>query len=527
MITPPQILVEFLLGSSVALSVAFFIYGLNMLHLTVRSRRYSEPALPKVNHRPSVAIHLPIYNEVYVVERLLRACASVAKCYGKERTGIYVIDDSTDETSNRVGELAAGLRSEGLRTQVIRRGNRQGFKAGALQAALERTQEEFVAIFDADFVPAEDFLQRTVPYLAEDETVGFVQARWGHLDRGYDSVTRSIAVGVDAHFLIEQKGRTSSDYFMSFNGSAGVIRADALRKAGGWNSDTLAEDLDASYRIQLAGYRGVYLSGVEVPGELPPTISSLKRQQGRWARGSLQTAKKLLPSVIRSKTLSLRQKVEAAVHLTYYLVHPLMVASFLLAVAATLLNVDVIRYAVKFSIPSYFARSAGQGITSANVVTFTVQLAPWVVFSVLVVLSTIAVLYYCVEAIRVQNLGLLRNVKEIVLLVILGYGISISNSVQAVSGLLSGSSGTFMRTPKYAITDAAHTWQEKKYQLPLNTTNLLEAAAVLLAAVATGEALATQNFGILPILLIYFLGFACVWGMTLRQALASSGRGDA
>lgn len=526
MITSPQILVEFLLDASVAVSVAFFIYGLNMLHLTIRSRRYKEPAAPKGGYLPTVAIHLPIYNELYVVERLLRACSAVAARYGKERTGIYVIDDSTDETSRRIDEMAEALSSEGLRVHVIRRESREGFKAGALQAALERTEEELIAIFDADFIPPADFLLKTVPHLASDAGVGFVQTRWGHVDRGFDSMTKSIAVGVDAHFLIEQKGRASSGYFMNFNGSAGVIRAEAIRKAGGWSSDTLAEDLDASYRMQLAGYRGLYLSGVEVPGELPPTILSLKRQQGRWARGSMQTAKKLLPAIGKSDRLDLGQKAEAAVHLTYYLVHPLMVASFLLAVAAALLNVDVIRYAVGFSVPSYLAQRGGQGISVGDSVAFSFQVAPWVVFSILVVLSTLAVLYYCVEAIRVQNLGLLRNLKEIVILVILGYGVSISNSVQALSGLLSGSSGTFMRTPKYAVTVAGSAWQEKKYQLPLNATTALEAAAVAVAAIATLAALATRNFGILPILLIYEMGYAFVLGLTLRQAMGSTGRAD-
>ncbi|HKT21994.1 MAG TPA: glycosyltransferase family 2 protein, partial [Nitrososphaerales archaeon] len=331
----------------------------------------------------------------------------------------------------------------------------QGFKAGALQAGLSETVEKYVAVLDADFVLPTGFLERTVAILEANPDVGFVQAKWGHLDRGHNVVTQSLAIGVDAHFLLEQTGRNGNGFLMNFNGSAGVLRASAIREAGGWAPDTLAEDLDLSYRLQLKGYRGVYLNDLEVPGELPPTIAGMKRQQGRWARGSLQAAKKLMGRISTSDKLSIRQKVEAGIHLTYYIVHPLMVASFLLAVAATFLSVDVIRYAVDVSIPSV----SFMGVAGGAMMIF--QVVPWVVFSSLVVLSTFSVLLYCIQAIRVQRLRLVENVKEVILLVVLGYGISISNSVQALGGLFSLRTGTFSRTPKYAIEARGQTWEEK------------------------------------------------------------------
>jgi cellulose synthase/poly-beta-1,6-N-acetylglucosamine synthase-like glycosyltransferase len=514
-----------LLTASICLSIAFFIYGLNTLHLTRRVKRYREPFARGLSERPAIAIHLPIYNELYVVGRLLEACTRVASRYGRDLVRIYIVDDSSDETVDQIDKLVSGFTKDGFQFTVIRRSSREGFKAGALQAALKETTEPYFAVLDADFVPPEDFLDRTVPFMAKSE-VGFVQSRWGHIDRDYNTITESIAIGVDAHFLVEQQGRNGSGYLMNFNGSAGLLRTEAVAAAGGWAADTLAEDLDVSYRMQLVGYKGVYLNGVEVPGELPPTITSLKRQQGRWARGSIQTAKKLLGRIRKSKELSIGQKLEAGIHLTYYMVHPLMVASFLLAVAATLLNVDVISYAVNVSIPSLTARSLMQSLTATNLVFVTVQVAPWLVFSILIVLSTIAVLYYCVEAIRVQKLGLFENIKEIALLVILGYGMSISNSVQVLSGLGSKKTGAFLRTPKYAITRKEETWRGKKYQIPLNATNLFEAGGVTLGIIAVLKAVTTGNLGIVPILVIYLAGYSLVLSLTILQTFRASGTVD-
>lgn len=507
-----------LLSISVLLSIAFAVYGLNILYLTVRSRRYKPRPVPPLKARPAVAIHRPIYNELYVVRRLLDSCVRVAERYGERLVTIYVIDDSNDDTSAAVDRAVSEYSARGLQFKVIRRGTRLGYKAGALQAALEVTREKYVAIFDADFVPLPDFLDRTVPILEEDPKVGFVQTRWGHIDRNYSMMTRAVAIGVDAHFLLEQRGRNGNGYLMNFNGSAGVLRAAAIREAGGWAADTLAEDLDVSYRMQLEGYGGVYLDDVEVPAELPPTVAGLKRQQGRWARGSLQTAKKLGGQIRTSKRLSFRQKFEAGVHLTYYLVHPLMVASFLLALAADFFRIDVISYAVKLTVP---VSLSGWRIGGLAAVSF--EVVPWVIFSALVILSTLAVLFYCIQAVRVQRLGLLENLKQVFLLVFLGYGISISNSVQALGGIFLRETGTFSRTPKYAIDRSGGTWEGKKYQLSFGWATVLEAGAVVLAILAISYAWATANLGIIPILVVYFVGYSFVFYLTITQRVKSNG----
>jgi len=515
MVTPVAFspVADIILGASVLLSFSFFIYGINTLHLTRRARRYSQPGQDGMTSRPPVAVHLPVYNELYVADRLLSACAKMADKYGRSLVRICVIDDSDDETRGRLDALSKDYNEQGYRVELLRRGTRAGFKAGALQAALEKTTEPFVAVFDADFAPSEDFLDRTIPFMLQDENVGFVQCRWTHFDRGYNMITETLAIGIDAHFLLEQPGRWSSGYMMNFNGSAGLLRTSAIVAAGGWNSDTLAEDLDLSYRMQLSGFKPVYLKDVKVPAELPPTITSLKRQQGRWARGSIQTARKVMPGVYSSKKLSIKQKFEAFVHLTYYMVHPLMVASFVLALLAIFLNVNVISYAVHVSLPSPGAAFGLPGLV-------TLEVVPWAIFAVMIALSTLAVLYYCIEAVRVQHLGLLSNIKQILLLVILGYGISVSNSVSALSGLLSNKTGVFLRTPKYAITSKAGTWKEKKYQLALNRVTVFETLAVVVGIVALIYAAALHNFGIIPIVAVYVAGYLLVLFLTLSQSVS-------
>lgn len=502
---------DIILGVSVFLSFSFFIYGINTLHLTRRARGYTQPKQSGLTSRPPVAVHLPVYNEFYVADRLLGACAKMSDKYGRDLVRVCVIDDSDDETRGRLDALADDYSRRGYRVEVLRRGTRAGFKAGALQAALERTTEPFVAVFDADFAPEEDFLDRTVPFALQDEKVGFVQCRWTHFDRAYNMITETLAIGIDAHFLLEQPGRWSSGYLMNFNGSAGLLRTSAIVAAGGWNSDTLAEDLDLSYRMQLSGFKAVYLKDVKVPAELPPTITSLKRQQGRWARGSIQTARKVWPTIRASKKLSIRQKFEAFVHLTYYMVHPLMVASFVLALIAAFLNVNVISYAVRVSIPN-------PGSLFSSYLTF--ELVPWAIFAIMIVLSTLSVLYYCIEAVRTQHLGLLRNIKQIFLLVILGYGISVSNSVSALSGLLSRRTGVFLRTPKYAITTSDGSWREKKYQLALNRVTVFETLATLFGGLALVYAAVENNLGIIPILAVYVAGYALVLFLTLSHSVS-------
>lgn len=508
-----------LLSISVLLSVAFFVYGFNAIHLVLRSRHQKRPEA-KVGAKPTVAVHLPIYNEMYVVGRLVRSCVAMADTYGKDMVSIALIDDSTDETAAEIDALVSEYSSMGFKIRTIRRTKRTGFKAGALQAALEQTEEDFIAVFDADFIPTPDYLERIMPYFSSPE-IGFVQARWAHLNRGYNTVTKAIAVGADAHFFVEQPGRWNSGYLLNFNGSAGVLRREAILRAGGWQSDTLAEDLDVSYRIQLAGYKPVYVEDLAVPAEIPPTVTALKRQQGRWARGSIQTAKKLGPRIMSSKKLSVRQKAQAGIHLTYYMVHPLMVVSFLVAVTAALTNSDAIKVGASSTIGALF--QTGQQ-SPTNLLINALEAAPWVLFFILIAACTVAVLFYGVEALRVQKMSLKRNVPTLLLLIVIGYGISISNSVGALSGLFLSRTGEFSRTPKYAIARQGDKWRGKKYQIRLQKTTVLEGGAVLLAGVAMARALQTGNLGILPILLVYAVCYGFVFVLTVRHSLYSASR---
>jgi cellulose synthase/poly-beta-1,6-N-acetylglucosamine synthase-like glycosyltransferase len=275
---------------------------------------------------PVVTVQLPLYNEAGVAERLLDACARID--YPKERLEIQVLDDSTDETTALVQERAAHWRVRGRDVTVVHRTDRTGYKAGALKNGLRRARGTLVAVFDADFIPPPDFLRRAVPALLVDEDVGMVQARWGHLNAERSALTKAQGLGLDAHFAIEQDGRQRAGCFVNFNGTAGLWRRTCIQAAGGWHTDTLTEDLDLSYRAQLAGWRLRYLPVLEVPAELPASLDALRAQQERWAQGAIETARKLLGPLWRSGR-SLRVKVAGSFHLTAHLAYPLVLLAAL------------------------------------------------------------------------------------------------------------------------------------------------------------------------------------------------------
>ena len=329
----------FFFALSMLLTLMFFIYGFNHYYLLSATRKYKKPILPDIsNNRPSVSIHLPIYNERYVVKRLVAACAAMAESYSIDKVNIKLLDDSNDDTILEIDKIIDEYKQKHLKIEVLRRKNRAGFKAGALQAALEQTEEDYIAVFDADFIPAPDFLLRTIPYFIQDNNLGIVQSRWTHLNRDFNPLTKAIAIGIDVHFLIEQTGRFAAGVFQNFNGSGGVLRKSAILEAGGWQADTLAEDLDLSYRMQNRGFKILFVRDLLSPGEIPPTVPSFKKQQGRWACGSLRTARKVLPDVFKNPNLGFKLRLQALIHLTGYFLHPLMLFSFLLICAVTLLE---------------------------------------------------------------------------------------------------------------------------------------------------------------------------------------------
>ena len=454
------------------------IYGFNSLVLTLlelRHRGDPEPDLPAPKDWPYVTVQLPIYNELHTVERLLDSCAALD--YPRDRLEIQLLDDSTDETRLVGAHAVERLRWQGLNVVHVTRSNRTGFKAGALALGLSRARGELLAIFDADFLPQPDFLRRLVPSFS-DATIGCVQTRWGHVNRKYSAFTQAQALGVDGHFLIEQIARSRAGLFINFNGTAGVWRRACIEDAGGWTADTLTEDLDLSYRAQLRGWKIGYRPDVVVPAELPAQISAFKRQQARWAQGSIQAALKLLGPLLRSKH-PWPVKLEGAIHLTGYLVHPLMLCMILL------------------TLPVSLSRS------------WVLSVAPW--------FMTAAVgppLLYGMAQLS-QGRGWMGRLRALPLLVLLGTGIALSNTRAVLKALL-GIPQTFQRTPKFALREVGDRWVESAYALSADRMVWGElglsvfALAVLLAP--------GVDKGATPWMLLYSCGFAYVAGVNLVQA---------
>jgi len=308
-----------ILGTTTAL---LFAFGVNLLYLTLRATRLRprQDSSHLFEDEPLVCVQIPIYNERYVARRVIDAVCAIE--WPSDRLEVQVLDDSDDETTHIAGKRIARWQRKGLHVDHVRRRSRNGFKAGALAFGLERTDARLIAIFDADFVPAPDFLRRTIGAF-DEPSVGFVQARWGHLDEGYTLFTRLQAMAIDFHFLIEQPVRSAAGYFTNFTGTAGVWRRAAIEDAGGWSARTLTEDLDLSYRAQLRGWKAAYIEELVVPEELPVSIDAYRRQQSRWATGSFQSAFRLLGPVIRS-TARAAVKFQAAIHLLAYGVGPVM-----------------------------------------------------------------------------------------------------------------------------------------------------------------------------------------------------------
>lgn len=502
------------LGISLLLTFLFFVYGFNHYYLLSAIHRYHLPELrkDKSEQRPFVSVQLPIYNERYVVKQLVAACARMVERYGIDRADITILDDSTDDTARLVDDIREEYTRKNFIVNVQRRQNRQGYKAGALELALEQTQAEFLAIFDADYTPPADFLVRTVPYFLQDRKLGIIQSRWTHLNRYFNHITSAIAIGIDVHFFIEQTGRYATRCFQNFNGSGGVLRKSAVIEAGGWQADTLAEDLDVSYRMQMKGYRVLFLRDVFSPGEIPPTIPGFKKQQARWANGSLRTARKLLPSILPEHKYKLYQRVEAFIHLTGYILHPMMYISFLLASLGTIFGVDT------FLIHSHLLTPLGGSFNAyepqaANLV----HNLSWGVLDGLIVLSMVAAWLSPLVSLKLQKLSIHDNLLELVVLFLLGCGISVSNTVEAVKALLTNRNWEFKRTPKYAHIHGRD-WQSRSYQVPLDFVFLLEIASVCLGMVAITFAIQHNHYAVLAILVPYTTSYIFISTLTFLQS---------
>jgi cellulose synthase/poly-beta-1,6-N-acetylglucosamine synthase-like glycosyltransferase len=470
-----------------AVLITLAIYGAHrywMVYLYFRNRDRAPGPPDRFQELPRVTVQLPVYNELYVVERLIDSVCRLD--YPRELLEIQVLDDSTDETRDRARAAVERHRGRGVDVRYLHRADRTGFKAGALAAGLRVARGEILAIFDADFVPEPDFLHRTVHYFV-DPRVGMVQARWGHINDSYSLLTRIQAVLLDAHFVLEHGGRNRAGAFFNFNGTAGLWRREAIERAGGWQHDTLTEDMDLSYRAQLEGYRFVFLPEVVAPAEIPVTMSAFKSQQQRWSKGSIQTSRKLLPRILASP-LSLRVKVEAFFHLTANIAYPLMVLLSLLLFPSMLVRFDM-------------------GFTEMLLLD-----AP------LFLLATASVTSFYVVSQRELYPDWRHRLKVLPMLLALGIGMSLSNARAVLEGLL-GKETSFVRTPKYRIESSADGWKEKKYRGLGGSLPWIEVALGLYFTTALAYAVSYRIFGSVPFLVLFQAGFLYTGVLSLLESI--------
>lgn len=469
--------------------IGLSIFGINSLILTLLYYR-SRNKLPGYSQiesdpqtLPQVTIQLPIFNERYMVERLLESVVHLD--YPPEKLQIQVLDDSTDMTASLVRTLVAHYQAKGKNILLIQRKDRSGFKAGALIEGLKQASGELVAIFDADFVPPRDWLVRTVPAF-EDQSLGCLQTRWGHLNYDYNYLTKAQALGIDGHFVIEQTARSRNELFLNFNGTAGIWRRKAIEDAGGWQADTLTEDLDLSYRAQLRGWRIGYLPDVVVPAELPAQIEAFKSQQFRWAKGSMQTLRKLVPMLLHSSQ-PIRVKLGGLVHLAGYAVHPLMLMVLLLTLPVGLFV---------GSIMHFFA------------FTSLIAFGP-------------PILYLLT---RTQRTPRFRDrLRVLPLLILLGFGLSLNNTIAVLQGLF-GKGGEFKRTPKFNLQNRQGSWIGSAYSLSHGTMVWGELALAAYALLTIILLVPAVGWEIGPWMMVYVAGYLYIAGLGLVQS-ANSERG--
>ncbi len=481
-----------------SLLVILSIYGMHryvLVYLYYRYRDRGQKPQRRFTDLPSVTVQLPIFNEATVVERLVEAVCAID--YPRDRLEIQVLDDSTDETVELAREKVGQMADRGHRIRHLQRADRSGFKAGALASGLGQSSSELVAIFDADFVPEPDILRRTVDYFT-DPRVGMVQTRWGHINRRFSLLTLLQSILLDGHFVIEHAARNRSGRFFNFNGTAGVWRRACIAEAGGWEHDTLTEDLDLSYRAQLKGWRFVFLPDVVSPGELPVEMSSFKTQQHRWAKGSIQVCRKLLPTIWRS-TAPLKAKVEATFHLTANFAYVLMIVMALLM------------------LPALLARIADQ--SAARGILFDLSLF---------MAATTSMLAFYTASQREAYPDWKSTIKYFPLLIALGIGISLNNTKAVIEALFRHET-PFVRTPKYNVGERRPLGGMFRYLGARQRLSFFEIALGLYFAVTTSIALAhgllvTSFFLLLFTAGYTWVGIASLWRPRRRPVAASMPR---
>jgi len=470
--------------------LALAVYGFHrmmMVYLYYRNRAVVPVPRRRLTPLPKVTVQLPVYNERYVVERLISAVAALD--YPRELLEIQVLDDSSDDTAQIAREACERERALGVDIHYVHRDHRTGYKAGALKEGFERSTGEFLFVFDADFVPPASFVRDTLDFFSDPE-IGMVQARWDHLNRDFSLLTRLQAILLDGHFVVEHTARNRSGRFFNFNGTAGAWRRRTIEEAGGWNADTLTEDIDLSYRAQLAHWKFVYLKDVVSPAEVPVDINGFKTQQHRWAKGSIQTGQKLLPRIFRS-AFPLRVKIESFFHLTNNLSYPLVIALSILVFPAM-----IIRHRL--------------GWTRMILLDFP-----------LFFISTSSVILFYVASQKEIDRRWVRKLRYMPMVMSLGIGLAVNNAHAVLEAVL-GRSGEFRRTPKYSVGNRPDDWKRKAYRTRMNASFVFEITLAIYFAITIAVSFEKRIYLAIPFLTIFFSGYFYMTILTLAQQFSSA-----
>ncbi|MBK6770771.1 MAG: glycosyltransferase [Ignavibacteria bacterium] len=478
----------------ISLTILFFFgsHGFNMIYYYFKTFNKRTEDLDEkdfiMDEYPVVTVQIPLYNEQYVITRLIDSVLRLD--YPKDKLEIQILDDSTDETTQIIDNHIKKYREQGFDIAHIHRTNREGYKAGALKIGLETAKGEFVAVFDADFIPRKKFLKRTIPYFSKDKMLGLVQTRWEHLNREYSLMTKTQAIALDGHFVIEQAVRNRAGFFINFNGTGGVWRKECIFDAGNWEADTLTEDLDLSYRAQMKGWKFRYLVNFTSPAELPSDIGALKSQQFRWTKGAIETAKKIYPQVLRSD-MSFKLKFQSFIHLYCNLAYPFILL-------AAILNLPVML--IKLS-------GAYDGVFKF--------------MSVFIFAFISSFLFYLYSQKDVYPDWQKRIIYFPVFLAG-SMGFSVNNTKAVFEGLLDKKS-EFVRTPKYQIMDKKDSWKGKNYvNKKLSFTTYIEAFLAVYCFAGVIIAIATAQVAAIPFQLMFCGGFTTVSVLSIRQVVISN-----
>lgn len=492
---------KWLLGFYFVCLILIFFYSVLQLSLAiayVRTKRdRAEEKTPDfdLSKAPKVTVQLPMFNEMYVAERIIETIAKFE--YPRDKFQIQVLDDSTDETKDLIAKKVAEVAATGVNIQHIHRVDRTGYKAGALDDAMDRVEGEFIAIFDADFIPEPDFLLKTIPYF-QDDNIGVVQTRWGHINKDYSILTELQAFGLNGHFAIEQGGRNSSGHYINFNGTGGVWRKKCIEEAGGWEHDTLTEDLDLSYRAQLKGWKFKYLENVIAPAELPITMSALKSQQHRWMKGGAECFIKMRKRILTTKGVKLADRIHGMSHLFNSSV-------FFFILCISLISLPVLHIKDSFSDLNYVLQ-----------------------YGVIFLLSTVFLMFYYWQSYRDKTdnlfISFLKFIVRFFQFLIVSMGLALNNTVAVMEGYL-GIKSSFVRTPKFNVSVKSEFKGNKYDKKRLSILNIGEGILFALFAYTTINRAIYGDLGMVPFHAMLAIGYGMVFFYSVAEIRQANRQG--